>query len=107
MWPEAQMRRASPRRPRARPPTSDHGVGRASAITTAPATQPKGTRSLDGNADRCARIQPAVDRLQDLLGRNRVHDALVHGAAAAVTGRTERTAAHGEVGGRPRTVARG
>ena len=103
------MRRASPRSPRARPPSSDHGRGRASAITIAPATHPRGTRSLDGNADRCVRAcaQPAVDRLQDFLGRDRVHHALVHGAAAAMTGGAERAAADGDVRGRPGTVARG
>src|SRR6185503_11044921 len=107
MWPEAQMRRASPRSPKARPPSSDQGRGRASAITIAPATHPRGTRSLDGNADRCvgARAQAAVDRLQDLLRRDGLHDAFVHGTAAAMTGTAQRAAADGDVAGRPGTVA--
>src|SRR5258708_9238898 len=109
MCPEAQMRMASPRSTRTRPATSDQGRGRASAITMAHGTHPSGTRSLDGNAERGARAraQPAVDRLQDLFRRDRVHHAFVHGAAAAMTRRAERAAADGDVGGRPRTIARG
>src|SRR6266850_3461507 len=107
MWPEAQIRIASPRRPRTRPARSDQGRGRASAITIAPATHPSGTRSLDGNVDRGARAQPAVDRLQDFFRRDRLHYAFVHGAAVAMTRRAERAAADGDIGGRPRTIARG
>ena len=59
MWPDAQMRMASPASPRSSPATNDHGRGRASHTTIAPATHPRGTRNLDGNADRRARATRA------------------------------------------------
>src|SRR5262249_28445749 len=107
MWPEAQMRIASPARPRTSPAASDHGRGRASAITAAPATQPSGTRSLARDTEVGPPGQPPVDRGEDLLRRDRPHDAVVDPAPPPVAGSAERAPPDGDVARRPGPVAGG
>src|SRR5688572_2744272 len=89
MWPEAQRRMTSPSVASATPPPRETRVGRATARTTTATTQPRGTRSLDGNALGRAQPQPPVDRLEDLARRNGVHHTFVHPAPAAVAGRAQ------------------
>src|SRR5687767_11422884 len=107
MWPEAQTRPASPRAMSVAPTASEATVGRATASTTTATTQPRGTRSLDGNARGRAQPQPPVDRLEDLARGNGVHHTFVDPARAAMAGCAQRHPAHHHVPWREGPIARG